>query len=384
VNTEFFLTYVDAHKQLGLQSHQGALSIALRTALQGCGLDPKALRLELNKYDPKRERRGDSEEVRAWPWVDDPNYPAYQTSKYYVPNLHAGPNLLSHVAELRALLPNRAGRNVRHWTDAIAIWLMFLASLPDADVPPNLLAIDREKHIDNPKDSNARTFNSYLQRDEVRETREQLLGKVHRQLESFWLDAYDLAKPSERPAQRVCPVLVRFDAPKSKRRPKGRTHRRPLDEEILQFVIAENRRDDFEFSRTRERNNNSRQRMDEVLVKSADGRTLTREWFPGTAILLDVLLNLPFRKKQGRYLDSGEGDEFTVDIESLQLKPNTLNIAIEGRSEAFFKIHPTSLIEHRPVLGMWINTNKTGRPYGVPYIPMDVARNVQRVIDWQR
>jgi hypothetical protein len=110
---------------------------------------------------------------------------------------------------------------------------------------------------------------------------------------------------------------------------------------------------------------------------------MRNEWFPGVAVLMDGMLNVCLRKKQWRYLDSGEGDEYRVDIETLTLSKNRLSTAISGRNESFLQVHQTSLLEHKPVLGMWINTSKTGKSYAVPWIPLDVAQNVQRLIDWQ-
>lgn len=46
------------------------------------------------------------------------------------------------------------------------------------------------------------------------------------------------------------------------------------------------------------------------------GTTLT--WWPGFAALLDIMLALPLRGFQARWLDSGEGDEVELDLQTLK------------------------------------------------------------------
>lgn len=345
------------------------------------GLTPVQLRSEEAKLRANKVRKGGRGSSIAWPWVDDPTYEPYRKAeKYLSRGCNAGPNLLKHVAELRRLLPKLSGKHVWHWTHSLGVWLMYLATLSDEDVPGCLLDIDRNKHIDAPGEPAAGTLNAF--------TREQKLPpelqvRVVNKLEAAWNAAYDLAAPDQRPPTRVCPVLRRFDAPKLKSSNCGQTHRRPLDEEILLLLIAENRKNDFEFSRTRTSKQDGGRLLDHVRINDREVGQVRYEWFPGYAVLMDVLLNIPLRKKQARYLDSGEGDEYWIDIETLELRRNPLPIAEVGRQSCFLRRHLVSILEDKPVLGMFINTNKTGASYEVPWLPKEVALNVKRVIDWQ-
>lgn len=316
---------------------------------------------------------------RVWPWVDaDGDYEPYRGEKHFISGFRAGPNMRSHVGELRSLLPKVVGKNVWTWSASLSVWLRYLATLPDALVPPRLLDIDRSVHIDAPNDPNKPTLCKFEQESDLPKT---LRPRVYHHLEAAWSAAYELASPESRPSTKVCPILVRFDAPKVQWTNRAQTHRRPLDEEILHFIIAFNRRADFQFSR--ERRKGSRQHSDYRRVTDSTTGEGVYEWFPGLAVLMDVLLNIPLRKKQARYLDSGEGDEQTLDIESLELTKNSRPSARSGRQAAFLCRHSISMLEDKLVLGMFVNTNKTGRPYAIPWLPIDVARNVQSVIDWQ-
>ncbi|QEE24397.1 tyrosine-type recombinase/integrase [Rhodanobacter glycinis] len=316
---------------------------------------------------------------RLWPWVDsEGDYEPYRNEKHFIRGFKAGPNMLSHVGELRDLLPKIVGKSVSTWSASLSVWLRYLATLPDKQVPARLLDIDRNTHIDAPNDPSKLTLCKFEREMDLPKT---LRPRIYHHLESAWSAAYELASPENRPATKVCPILVRFDAPRVLWTNRVQTHRRPLDEEILHFLIAVNRRNDFQFSR--ERRKGRRGLVDYRRVTDSTTGYGVYEWFPGSAVLMDVLLNIPLRKKQGRYLDSGEGDECSLNIETLVLTPNTRPTAQPGRRSAFFCRRSISMVEDKPVLGMFVNTNKTGRPYTIPWLPLEVARNVQSVIDWQ-
>jgi hypothetical protein len=233
-----------------------------------------------------------------------------------------------------------------------------LATLPDSAVPLRLLDVDRTTHIDAPNNPDAQTLCKFEREANLAET---LRPRVYYHLEAAWNAAYELATPEKRPATKVCPVLVRFDAPRNLNPKRAQTHRRPLDEEILHFIIAENRKNNFAFSR--QRLHGDRRLIDFRRVTDLTTGESKYEWFPGFAILMDVLLNIPLRKKQGRYLDSGEGDELSLNIETLDLTANPRSTAMHGRQSAFLCRRSISVVEDKPVLGMFVNTNKTGRQY---------------------
>ncbi|NRF26352.1 hypothetical protein HRJ45_15050 [Vibrio coralliilyticus] len=106
-------------------------------------------------------------------------------------------------------------------------------------------------------------------------------------------------------------------------------------------------------------------------------------WSPVRAIAMYMLFSLPLRGIQICYLDSGEADDYKLIEQadgSLTWVPNDTKLAGQLRNRGFL---------HREVcdaIGMNISTNKTGKyegGYTVPWIPLDVARWVIRLRDWQ-
>ena len=124
--------------------------------------------------------------------------------------------------------------------------------------------------------------------------------------------------------------------------------------------------------------------LDDRLVIDPETGKLKSIWWPGPAVLMDILLQIPLRHKQARYLDSGEGDEFVLDIASMKLNKNTLQTAENGRNQCFIQRISLSPLRDELGLGMYINTNKTGRDYSFPWLLPDIAANVERVIHWQQ
>lgn len=375
----------DLFSFLGRASELNAPACAYRSLWDVCkreltNLDAATLHKEDAKLRANRARLRN--ENPAWQWVTDVGYRPYGSGeKYFRQGFVAGPRLRAHVEELRALLPKLTGKVVTYWRTPLEVWFLYLSTLPDEEVPRRVLDIERERHIDSARDSQRRTFCQYLASSDIPL---RLRSDAITRLEDVWTAAFDLALPAERPALRHCPIQLRFDRPRLSQMTKVQTHRRPLDEEILLFLIATNREDDFAFSRSRRTRQGHGRLIDVRRVTDPETGQVRTVWFPGVAVLMDLLLNVPLRKKQARFLDSGEGDEYSIDIKTLELKESGLPTATAGRQAAFFRRFSTSLMEDRAVLGMFINTNKTGRPYDVPWIPLDVAGNVQRLIDWQK
>lgn len=322
---------------------------------------------------------------RPWQWVDDPDYKPHANERYVPQGFVPEPRLTSHVHELRRLLLSTSRKELNGVLSPLNVWLGYLATIPDADRPTQLLQINRNKHINSLGTTDWKTLTDFAQTAGVPPRQLKLCNTV---LKRFWTIAQTASGRSEL----LCPIDPDIDSPQLRTRNgrPGRTHRRALDEEILEFIIAENRRDDFAFSRTRtaagseSKNERTRALLDWRRVMDPETGRPALQWWPGMAVLLDLMLNIPLRKFQSRFLDSGEGDELTLDIASLEYSPNPLATATKGRQESFFSRQSLRIIEDQPILGMHVNTNKSGDHYFVPWIPDEVARNVQRVIEWQK
>jgi hypothetical protein len=152
----------------------------------------------------------------------------------------------------------------------------------------------------------------------------------------------DLTNPFDAGLDRVAPAPKRH----------AKSTRRALDQVVRAIVLRENRRDDFAFARQHEGQSNL------CWYKLRNQETGRHEFvfFPLVPILINVILNSGMRRSSARWLDSGEGDEFAVDVETRKEIPNPLTSAIKLRREGFIKLF--EFIDgdgRRRELGMYLN-----------------------------
>src|SRR5574337_200335 len=81
-------------------------------------------------------------------------------------------------------------------------------------------------------------------------------------------------------------------------------------------------------------------------------------WWPGRTVLMYLCLEYAIRGTQGRWLDSGEGDEYVYDFNQKKMVLNNDSRALKGRKEGFLQVIEDKYIGEEFV-GAWITTNKT-------------------------
>lgn len=318
-----------------------------------------------------------AKEAPIWDWVDNPEAIIPAHSVYSRRALIVSDKLRSNVEELRRVFPIVAGNSASTISSRLSIWLLYLTSIDDAAVPSSLLELKMDLLEPIGSDRKVQSFREFMN---ARDISPALQSNVYSALRSSWKA---VAQESGTPAI-LCPVtdimLYSKARKKGQKRPASTT-RRSIDMEILELLIEENQLNNFEFSRTR--THISGELLDYRHVVDPQSGTLKRIWWPGIAVLMDLLLQIPIRHKQGRYLDSGEGDEFILDISSLERHANDRPTATPGRNEAFIQRVSLSPIRNEAGLGMFVNTNKTGRDYAFPCLQKEIALRVKSVIDWQ-
>jgi hypothetical protein len=160
----------------------------------------------------------------------------------------------------------------------------------------------------------------------------------------------------------------------------GKTHRTSLGVyllNLLKSIIVEN---DFAWPKTL--------RADYVNVFDRDDSTIKRVWWPGRAILMHKLLTIPLRSFQGRWLDSGEGDEEIFDFDKMQFVPNTDFRAQKGRKQGILRlVHDP--INSKEFIGLYINSNKTriyddplSAGYEIPWCPDELLNMLKLQLNW--
>ncbi|WP_080494626.1 VPA1269 family protein [Burkholderia ubonensis] len=244
------------------------------------------------------------------------------------------------------------------------VWLL----QRDCDIT-SIENIKREHINDGILSQDGMSFRAYISRLDI--TPESANGHILRLSSSF-------ENIIERDALEIPnPFSVRFD---SFRVPaaRGKTPRRPMGRELLTFLKQVNSRDNYALSRG--------QATHYRLVLNGEG-TYEELWFPGFAILIDLLLQLPLRSFQARYLDSGEGDEYLIanEGEYLTLVPNPLSTANTGRRESVFYFFEAN--DGSDMVGIYINTNKTSvdreSGYEIPWCSAELRDSLLMMLDWQ-
>lgn len=319
----------------------------------------------------------------AWAWVDDPNVtlrPGLYERAVGQPEPETHPEFLAAWAErLRELLPRLGVKNLEFPISRSQEWLLYLCKLNamGRPVPKDFQSIVRSKHINAGDNPSHYTFINFLkERAIATDSKNQAITNLHH----MWIHDATLRGVGVE----GCPILKKFDRIKGVRGAgkHWRTVRDAMEPEIWQIIIEENRRNDFEFSRSRL--TPTGKLVDHRAVKDPISGRATRVWFPGTAVLVDLLLSIPFRKANARFLDSGEGDEKLLDIVTLEYHPNPLPTATKGRQQGFFRRSKLGLRKDQVALGMYINTNKTGPDFEVPWLERDLAETINSTIEWQK
>ena len=283
-------------------------------------------------------------------------------------------------AIFREAFPHIKVKNPQRFRSAGLQWLTFINGLED---PPHRIEdIIRSRHINDLVSRSPNTFRRRLADLPLTpHVKNDVLSSIG-QLFSIYLRIHgiDVRNPIEFD-------LDRFLAPQ----PRGKTPRTPLSPEMLLYLKEFNRRNDFAFSRgLKPKSWNSdhtiQLRHYRRVVDPEDGE-LKVLWWPGLAVLLELMLTIPLRGFQARWLDTGEGDEFKLDLETLEDVPNPLPTARKGRQMGVFASFSKGMETPERLLGLRITTNKRavecdGR-YGIPWCPDDLRDSVAMLMAWQ-
>ncbi|EGR0306212.1 hypothetical protein H4F26_16070 [Vibrio alginolyticus] len=125
----------------------------------------------------------------------------------------------------------------------------------------------------------------------------------------------------------------------------------------------------------------------EIVTKKSKTRDVKQKiykiWSPARAIAMYVLFSLPLRGLQICYLDSGEAD----DCKLIEQNDGSLTwVTNDNPLAGLLKNRGFLHHEFGDVIGMNISTNKTSNKeggYTIPWIPLDVAKWIIRLRDWQ-
>ncbi|TCQ24860.1 VPA1269 family protein [Rhizobium sp. PP-CC-3G-465] len=127
-------------------------------------------------------------------------------------------------------------------------------------------------------------------------------------------------------------------------------------------------------------------------VKIRIGGKVRSVYCPVIPTLLRSAFDLPLRMAQWRRLDSGEGDVYRYDPSSKSWVVNDGPLAgywarmarkrpddVSTRGYAYRYIE-----EAGEITGFWINTNKTGKPYAIPWQHDPLHLRLAELVEWQK
>jgi hypothetical protein len=284
-------------------------------------------------------------------------------------------------AVLRDTFPHLKVKDPTRFRAAGVHWLAYINSLENP--PTQIEDLVRSRHINDLVSRSEGTFRRWLvDKLESPNTRNDVLAAVA-QMFDIHLRAHgiDLRNPIQFD-------LDRFLAPQQ----RGKTPRTPLSPEMLLFLKDFNRQGDFAFSRSLEPMSWTAEKVLHLrhyrrVVDPEDGEQKIM-WWPGLAVLLDLMLTIPLRGFQARWLDTGEGDEFITDPHTLEERLNLLPTAQKGRQMGVFTSFSKGVETNERLLGLRITTNKQavecdGR-YGIPWCPDDLRDSLSMLLAWQR
>lgn len=111
---------------------------------------------------------------------------------------------------------------------------------------------------------------------------------------------------------------------------------------------------------------------------------------PVIPTLLRCAFDLPLRMAQWRRLDSGEGDLRKFNATKMTWEENTAptsqywrkrdrksNPMARGYAHLFDDVQP-------PITGFFVNTNKTGAPYTIPWMSEELHLRLYQLLEWQQ
>lgn len=324
-------------------------------------------RRELPTFRPIRSSSPELENPFAWTRLSTKDHPHSTFPRNLTAPYDPMPNVCTwgdRFARLMAKLPIKSIGNSLSTCQRFLVWLV------ESDIRASSIEeLSRTDINDGEPVAMSRCFRAHLARSEMKpETANAHLLRLAWSFEAII---------EEDGLQVSNPVSVRFDSfivPVV----RGKTPRRPMGRELLSYLRELNRRDDFALSRSypshRRQTLNENGQYEEI-------------WFPGFAVIVDLLLHLPLRGYQARYLDSGEGDEdvVVIDGQKPRFERNPLATATRGRREGFFYTFQSKSDE--PMLGLYINTNKTALDresgYEIAWCSDELRDSLTMMLDWQ-
>lgn len=311
--------------------------------------------------------------VRPFDWIRSPNR---KNLKGYLRIYESPPAafpqwLIDWADVLECLLPLFRVENIDLKIKPLNLWLLYLAGL--SDPPRSFEEVSRARHINSGGTPGGACFHQFLAAHYPGSRSAHVTSAM-----STLRQAWALASVQFGFASRLANPIDPGDSPAEYRARGARTSRTAMDARVAEIIARENMRDDMAFARSLGTKHKACWRD----VRCPDTGELISVFFPAAPSIIHVILHSGMRGSQARWLDTGEGDEQTIDFEELRAIPNVHQTAQVGRREGFLRLCDTVGQTREQVIGMWVNSGKSG-PHEVPWIHGDVIPVVRALIGFQ-
>lgn len=274
----------------------------------------------------------------------------------------------SWALQLREVLPSFEVKYMGQVVRWLTPWLCFLMTLNPQEAPHTFEEISREKHVYNEREF-AKTYSKFLQ-FYVNKLSGNAAQKCISKMAQAWGYASKKGGFSSRLANPFDTYVDHLGSGRKRGR-RAKTTRKAMDPRVFFLLLNMNRQGFYEFARADKRNTKQ-------LLNPETGK-IEEVFVPLAAATLDVIFSTGSRNMDARWIDSGEGDEKVVDLDSMTLIQNTAASAISGRKSGFIRLLHVSGTDAKPILGMYKNSNKTGILEEIPYLPQALARNIAEI-----
>ncbi|WP_231727205.1 VPA1269 family protein [Kordiimonas lipolytica] len=311
-------------------------------------------------------------------WVISPETSKYRTFEKLAgfPCPKAFPEELKHWAMMfREIAPKLKRKTLETYKRSVHLWLIYLLKLKNEEgeeFPRDFSELDRNLHIK--LGSPSFTFMQFLTTTPLSSgVKEQAIRDLEKAIK-LADSMYNLDLPA-------FPISRSIDTFGHKYVKHAKTVRDSIPRELYDFILAENRKDDFAFARSlRHSRLGSPLYCRSVFDPSVEMRR--NIFFPAVPTLLDFILTSGARSSDARHIDSGEGDGYLVNHKG-ESDENQLLIASTDRQEGVLRSFAAPTIsDGRDVLGLHFIDSKTG-PYQVPYIDPETAKFLEAMREWQ-
>lgn len=317
-----------------------------------------------------------SKGTRPFEWVHAPNS---KNTKIFrrITGVDQAPSefpqvLIDFATELESMLPLFQVEAIELKIKSLNLWLVYLATL---DEPPrSLREIKRYPHIVSAPDArkNAQSFQGFL-KDHFNSGNRTAIDAL-----PTLRQAWSLAALRDGFHEALSNPIDAKDTHSKAPARRPMTVRSALAPEVADIIARENVGDDMQFARQLGGKRNVCWRR---IYREDEGEEVL-VFFPAAPTLVQIILKTGMRGASARWLDSGEGDEFSVNSETRASEPNRRSSAEKGRSEGFLRLCLLGDAERSTVMGFYVNSSKTG-PYEVPWISEDLIGLVEELIRFQ-